>query len=315
MNTNEKQDDANTMSKTSKNISSIHNPSQIKFPSSNIYKKLQTSRTPLSVNFEITARCNNNCRHCYINLPEDDSKAALSELTIDEIEHIADQAVQQGVLWGLITGGEPLLRPDFSEIYLLLKKKGLLVSVFTNACLIDESHINLFKKYKPRELEVSVYGATEKTYEKVTGIKGSYKRFKRGLNLLIHNNIPVSLKAIAMRSNVNEIEQIANFCSKYSQEKFKFGPFLHMRYDRNTKRNRLITEERLTAEEIVKLEHNKFFRREPLEKGCINIKKNNDLGGAGQIFTCGILKNGFYISFDGKLGCVLHFGILIMSGI
>ncbi|MCK5313456.1 MAG: radical SAM protein, partial [Desulfobacteraceae bacterium] len=116
------------------------NITSINLPDSNLVKKLQKTKTPVSINFELTARCNNNCRHCYINLPENDTDAESLELDIEEIETLADQAVNNGVLWCLITGGEPLLRDDFPEIFLMLRKKGLLVSVFTNACLINKIH-------------------------------------------------------------------------------------------------------------------------------------------------------------------------------
>ena len=85
-------------------------------------KKRQQPRSLYSFNIELTARCNNNCRHCYINLPADDAAAQAQELTIDEIAHIADQALEMGAVWVMLTGGEPLLRPDFAEIYLLLKR-------------------------------------------------------------------------------------------------------------------------------------------------------------------------------------------------
>jgi radical SAM protein with 4Fe4S-binding SPASM domain len=270
-------------------------------PDSDLVKKLQQTKTPVSINFEITARCNNNCRHCYINLPENNTDAEVSELSIKEIENIADQAVKNGVLWCLITGGEPLLRADFSDIYLMLRKKGLLVSVFTNACLINATHVKLFKKYKPRELEVTVYGVTEKTYEKVTGIKGSYRQFRDGLDLLLTNDISVSLKAMAIHSNVHEIEDIAKFCSKHSNKKFKFDPFLHKRYDRDEERNKKILSERLSKDEIVKIEHNNFARKNALLEACDQLIFDQDVDSLGRVFTCGVLKNGFEISYDGKL--------------
>jgi len=102
---------------------------------------LGAERKPMSFELELTARCNNDCRHCYINLPAGDKEAQQKELTIDQISHIADQAVELGALWCLLTGGEPLLREDFSDVYLLLKKKGLLMSVFTNAYLLTQKHI------------------------------------------------------------------------------------------------------------------------------------------------------------------------------
>jgi MoaA/NifB/PqqE/SkfB family radical SAM enzyme len=137
---------------------------------------------PLDFTLEITARCNNACRHCYINLPAGDREARRKELSLDEINDIAGQAAELGALWCLVTGGEPLLRKDFAEIYLALKRKGLLISVFTNACLVTKNTWRLFKKYPPRDLEVTLYGITAETYERVTGKPGSYAALRRGLD-------------------------------------------------------------------------------------------------------------------------------------
>ena len=144
-----------------------------------------SKRNLVSFDLEITARCNNNCRHCYINLPSQDEAARKGEIPLTEIKGMIDQAVSLGALWCLVTGGEPLLREDFFDIYLYLKKKGLLITVFTNATLVNKEHIRFFKKYPPRDIEVSVYGVTSKVYESVTRGKGSFSAFMRGLNLLL----------------------------------------------------------------------------------------------------------------------------------
>ena len=159
-------------------------------------------RAPIAFDLEITARCNNDCRHCYINLPANDKNSQAQELTLAEIESIGAQAVDMGVMWCLITGGEPLLRPDFEDIYLALKRKGLLVSVFTNATLIRPSHIALFKKYPPRDLEVTIYGSSKEVYERVTRRPGSFNAFERGLSALLEAGIRVRLKGIALRSRL-----------------------------------------------------------------------------------------------------------------
>ena len=124
----------------------------------------------------------------------------------------------------------------------------MLVSVFTNATLIKKSHIDLFKRWPPRNIEVTVYGVTEKTYERVTRKPGSFKAFMRGLNLLFDSGIPVTLKAMAIQSNIEEFEQITEFCRKYSRAAFRFDPLLHLRFDRNGERNREIISERLTPD-------------------------------------------------------------------
>jgi MoaA/NifB/PqqE/SkfB family radical SAM enzyme len=174
-----------------------------RLPDFALWEKLEHRRVPLSFDLEVTARCNNNCRHCCINLPPGDQAVLHDELTLNEISHIADQAVSLGSLWCLITGGEPLLRKDFSDLYRVLKSKGLLVSVFTNACLVTDEHVKLFKNYPPRDIEITVYGTTEETYERVTRISGSYAAFRRGLALLLEGGIQVNLKTMALRSNVH----------------------------------------------------------------------------------------------------------------
>jgi MoaA/NifB/PqqE/SkfB family radical SAM enzyme len=150
-----------------------------------LWKKMKNNRKVLAFDLEVTARCNNNCRHCYINLSPDNARARSTELTFGQIKKIANQAFSLGAIWCLITGGEPLLREDFFDIYLYVKKKGFLISLFTNATLINKEHISIFKKYPPREIEITVYGVKKETYERVTRVRDSYEAFKNGLNLLI----------------------------------------------------------------------------------------------------------------------------------
>ena len=267
-----------------------------------LWSKLIRDQKVLSFYLETTARCNNNCRHCYINLPAGDRKAIAAELTLAEINLIADEAIRMGALWGLITGGEPLLRKDFAEMYMLLKKKGLLVSVFTNATLITEDLIQLFKKYPPRDIEVTVYGVTRETYENVTRKKGSFDAFMKGLKLLFDNEIPVSLKAIALRSNLHEMESIAQFCRERSKYNYRFDSVIHLRYDRDAARNQEILKERLMKEEVVFLENNDRIRFGQLIDHCdkflnLELPGNNN----GQLFLCGTGNGRFVISYDGKL--------------
>ncbi len=158
-------------------------PKRIEIQDFALWDKKKKQRHPLySFDLELTARCNLNCTHCYINLPANDEKARASELSLEEIENIADRAVKMGAMWVLLTGGEPLLRLDFQEIYLMLKRKGLLVSVFTNATLLREEHISLFKRYPPRDIEVTIYGSNPEIYEAITRKPGSFKAFQRGLS-------------------------------------------------------------------------------------------------------------------------------------
>jgi radical SAM protein with 4Fe4S-binding SPASM domain len=229
-----------------------------------------------------------------------DSHAQKSELSLAQISAIADQAVAMGSIWCLITGGEPLLREDFAEIYLLLKKKGLLVSVFTNACLVTPKIIELFKKFPPRDMEVSVYGVSAAVYETVTGQPGSYAAFHRGLSLLLKNNIKVRLKAMALRSNFLELPAIAAFCRRHTKDYFRFDPLLHLRFDGNSGRNAEIKAERLNADEIVAIEQADLERSAALKKNCDQfIFPGQDHRDGQHLFHCGAGYNDFTVSSQG----------------
>ena len=278
---------------------------ELKLPDFHFWKEIEEKRIPLSAEIELTERCNNNCLHCYINLPAKDEEARKRELTFEEIGGIVDESVEMGCLWWLITGGEPLVREDFTEVYLYTKKKGLLVSVFTNATLITPDLAALFKRYPPRDLEITVYGVTHKTYERVTRTSGSFEAFRRGIDLLQKENIPFTLKTMALRSNINELEAIKDFCKSISNGHFRFDPFLHLRLRRNNERNRQIRDERLSPEEIASLELADEERKNGLlEKVCHQKKKREENKVRGEmdhshngdcLFCCGAGKTSFTI--------------------
>jgi len=256
---------------------------------------------PLSFDIELTARCPNDCRHCYINLPAADAAARDRELTLPEIGRIAGEAVDLGAFWCLITGGEPLLRDDFPDIYLALKRKGLLVSVFTTGGLVRPEHVELFRRYPPRDIEITVYGVTRETYERVTRRPGSFAAFQRGLDMLLAAGVRVRLKAMAMRSNAHELPAIAEFCRARTKDYFRFDPLLHARYDRNAARNAEIRAERLTPAELVALERADAERARAMEKSCHTlIQEPSGHAHCDHLFHCGTGQGSFSVTYDGK---------------
>lgn len=265
-----------------------------------LWDKMKARRALFSFHLELTARCNNACRHCYINVPANDHAAQTRELTLAEIAHIADQAVELGGLWCLLTGGEPLLRDDFAEIYVMLKRKGLLVSVFTNATTIRAEHIALFRKYPPRDLEVTVYGATREFYEAVSRRPGSFVAFRRGLDLMFDAGLRVRLKAMALRSNLHEMAAIAAFSRARTKDFYRFDPQLHLRFDGDPVRNEEIRQERLTPEEVVALERADEERFGAMQKGCDTlINREFTHVGCDHLFHCGAGNSCFTVGYDG----------------
>lgn len=260
-------------------------------------------RSLMTLTIELTARCNCDCRHCYINLPTGDQEAITREMSYEMIDSISSQAVDMGTLWMLLSGGEPLLRPDFEKIWIMLKRKGFLLSLFTNAILIKDHHIDMFKAYQPRDLEVSVYGITEKTYEKVTRKPGSYRAFRKGLDKLLDTDLDLTLKTVVMRTNYHEIDEIMAFCERHSRERVRHDPVLHLRYDMNEERNREIREERLTPEQLIHFDQRDPEREKNWKRACSEmIRENIEItGDSVPIFTCGAATTSAVISYDGTL--------------
>ena len=182
--------------------------------------------------FDLTYRCNNKCVHCYCNLPENDEHAMQDELTTEEIKRLLDDLASMGSLWLLITGGEPLLRPDFEEIYLYAKKKGFLITLFSNGTLINDNIIKILSRYPPFYMEITLYGATKETYEKVTRVKGSYENCIRGISKIIDAGIKLKLKTMALTINQHEIEAMDRMAQEMRCE-FRFDTMINKRLDSN----------------------------------------------------------------------------------
>jgi radical SAM protein with 4Fe4S-binding SPASM domain len=154
---------------------------------------------------ELTERCNNNCIHCCINLPEGDQSALEKELDAAAVKRILKEAASLGVLEVRFTGGEPLLRPDFEELYLFARRLGLKVLLFTNGRLINSRLADLFARIPPLvPMEISVYGMQSGSYEAVSRVEGSFDEFHRGVELLRERKVPFVVKSVMLSPNRHE---------------------------------------------------------------------------------------------------------------
>ena len=219
--------------------------------------RIWKNKTPLlhTLDLELTERCNNNCLHCYINLPANDVKAMERELSTDEIKKILEEAAELGCLQIRFTGGEPLIRKDFKEIYLFSRKLGLKVTLFTNATLITDELAGLFSTFPPLELiEISIYGMKQTSYEAVTRTAGSYEAARRGLNLLLKKGVPFVVKGALLPPNKNELKEFESWAATIP---WMDGPPSYMMlFDLRARRdsapkNRSINRLRLSPEEVL----------------------------------------------------------------
>lgn len=171
-------------------------------------KKTYYDRIPIDGSFEITHRCNLKCVHCYLGDQENIREHRQQELSTDEIKTILDDLVAAGTLNITFTGGDPMMRKDFAEIYTYAIKLGMVTTVFCDGVLVTDKMVELFNQYPPRELEISIYGATTATYENVTKIKGSFKKFMAGINRLKNNGVRFRLKTVLLSLNKHEFNDM-----------------------------------------------------------------------------------------------------------
>lgn len=193
-------------------------------------RKVAQQRIPLSGSLALTHRCNLRCVHCYLGPQEAQHEKRHLEMSTEQVMSVIDEITEAGCLSLLITGGDPLLRKDFGDIYRRAKTNGLLVTVFTNGTLVTDEILELFTDLPPRAVEITLYGATVETYERITGVAGSYERCLAGIRHLLEGGVNVKLKTILMTLNRHEFFDMENMAREYGV-KFRFDAAIFPRFN------------------------------------------------------------------------------------
>jgi MoaA/NifB/PqqE/SkfB family radical SAM enzyme len=209
------------------------------------------------LDIELTERCNNNCIHCLINRAENDANAHKQEMGTAFLKDILTQAADLGCLSVRFTGGEPLLREDFSELYMFARRLGMSVILFTNGRRITSEIAMLFAKYPPRKpIEISVYGMHPESYDAAAGKKGAYEEFWHGIELLCEHKVWFVVKSSILppnRADMVEFEQwLTELDVEDSRPRYAMNFDLRARRD-DPKKNERIKRLRLSPEETVSL--------------------------------------------------------------
>jgi radical SAM protein with 4Fe4S-binding SPASM domain len=179
-----------------------------------------------------------------------DREARNSELTYEEHCRLLDELADAGCLWLLYTGGEIFARKDFLDIYTYAKRKGFLITLFTNGTMLTPQIADYLAEWRPFSMEITLYGRTRETYERLTGVPGSYERCLRGINLLRERGLPLKLKSVAVTINKHEIRAMKQFAEEELGLEFKFDAMMSPRID--CSQSPLAV--RLTPEETVELD-------------------------------------------------------------
>ncbi len=166
---------------------------------------------PISGTFELTPRCNFNCRMCYVHLAEERIPLFGREMDAAEWIRLAEEARDAGMLFLCITGGEPILHPEFAAIYPALSQMGFYITLQTNASTLSGKILDLLEQYPPYQVKTTIYGSDNQIYEDVCGVKDGFTRADAGIRALQSLQIPVIAVTTVIKQNMHDLANIHRY--------------------------------------------------------------------------------------------------------
>lgn len=172
-----------------------------------LHRKGRALGLPIAGNFELTARCNFNCPMCYVHMTQEQVDAVGKELTAQQWLEIAKAAQSRGMVFALLTGGEPLIRKDFFEIYDGMREMGILISINSNGSMLQGPILERFLEAPPVRFNISLYGGSNETYRNMCGLP-AYTTVKENIRALRQAGVDVSLNLSITPYNKDDLAQI-----------------------------------------------------------------------------------------------------------
>ncbi len=180
--------------------------------------------------WNLIRRCNLRCKHCYSTSLDIDFK---DELTTEQIKATIDDLKVAQVPVLILSGGEPLLRPDIYEITAYAKAKGFYVALSTNGTLIDESNIEQIKAADYQYVGISIDGL-EEFHDEFRRQKGSFKTSMHAIKLCKEAGIKIGMRLCLTKENFNDIPAMLDLMEEYKVDKFYLS---HLNYSGRGKRS------------------------------------------------------------------------------
>jgi radical SAM protein with 4Fe4S-binding SPASM domain len=251
------------------------------------HKKNWQTKRPNVCQFELTFRCGLNCNYCYASC-YNKAEYIKNELDTQQVKFILDKVYDSGVIWLCFTGGDPLIRKDFLEIYSYAKDKGFIITVFTNGYSMTKEIADYLAKRPPFVIEITLNAVTRETYEEISQVKGSYDKVMDGLKMITQRKLPLKIKTQVTKDNLEELPKIKEFVENLGLN-FRPSAFLHARLDGDLFPVSL----RINPKEVITLK--KIYNLEETEETC-----NTDVSGSApfdkqinrhdnSLFNCAIL--------------------------
>jgi MoaA/NifB/PqqE/SkfB family radical SAM enzyme len=258
-------------------------------------------RLPFRGNLDITYRCNNNCLHCWLRAPQGSSEKQ-NELSTDEIKTIIDEARKLGCREWAISGGEPMLRPDFPEIFDYITKKSGSYSLNTNGTLITPEIAELMKR-KGKKM-IALYGATAEVHDHVTRNPGSFQATMKGFKLLQEAGAELIVQLVPMKDNYHQFKEMVKLAKSLSPDWRVGAAWLYLSAEGDLKKNEEIKLQRLTPRNVIELDKPQISDEESEQEdfscpsandqsfaSCIDHRRDFHIDPYGHMSFCSFIKD------------------------
>lgn len=275
-----------------------------------LYRKASINKIPLNGTFELSPVCNFTCKMCYIRKTmaqlEEEHKGLIHW---QEWLSLAEKCKEEGMLYLLLTGGEPFIYPGFKELYLQLHKMGFLISINTNGTLIDDEAIEWLKEAAPHRVNITLYGASGETYERICGSYSGYQKAVDAILKLKAAGIQVVINASMIPENEQDLEYIISFGKAHDVmtriSTYMFPP---------VRRDAEDTDSRFTAEKAAEI-HLRKQKCSMIEQDCRQLycRQLEQIGNPAdfdddevwgtdmEYMRCRAGRSTFWISWEGKM--------------
>lgn len=273
-----------------------------------LFRKATKERIPLGGTFELTPVCNMDCRMCYVKMSRQQQEAIRPLIKAEEWLKLAEEAKEQGLLYLLLTGGEPFGRRDFREILSGLHKMGLILTVNSNGTLIDEETVEWLVRTPPVRINITLYGASDETYERLCRNPKGFTQVTKAIRLLKDAGITVKLNCSLTPYNADDLEEIMAFARR---EELVIQATAYMFPPTRRDASMIGRNERFTPQEAAyysaKIEKElggteRFLKKaETLDFG--SIPSDEDICGdsEGEEIRCRAGKSNFWVTWDGRM--------------
>jgi len=239
-----------------------------------IQKTDRIPRLPLSGSIDLTYRCNNDCRHCWLRIPPG-APEKTHELSFDEICHVVDDARAMGCRHWSISGGEPMIRSDFAEIFDYIASRCSSYSLNTNGTMITPEIAELMTRKGSKM--IALYGATEAVHDHITRNPGSFQATMRGFELLKEAEAGFTVQLIPMKDNYHEYPAMVELAQSLSPHWRVGAPWLYLSACGIEEKNAEISAQRLAPSEVIALDTPDLsYDEEHRPEGSCNIDPADD---------------------------------------